>query len=115
MSNPNISGLEKKEVTFRIVDEVKVGDAVALLSRDEVTLPGANYKFIGVCTCVRDGYASVQIQGPATVTYSGTKPSIGHCVLATDDNGGVMIDKTNGLTYLVTDIDTAASTCEILL
>ncbi len=115
MSNPNISGLEKKEVTFKCASKVKVGNAVTLLSKDEVTVPGATYNFFGICTCVRDGYASIQIKGPVSVKYSGIKPSLGYNRFVTDDFGGIVTDKTTGMPYLVTDVDMSTSTCEILL
>ncbi len=115
MSNLNISGLEKKEVTFKCAAKVKVGNAVTFLSKDEVTAPGANYHFFGIVTCIRDGYASVQVKGPVSVKYSGIKPSLGYNRLTTDDYGGVTTNKDNGIPYLVTDVDMSTATCEILL
>ena len=60
----------------------------------------AGDKFCGVVLNQENGMAAVQTEGFVTLTYSGTKPSMGYTKLAANGSGGVM-QSDNGREYLV--------------
>ena len=69
----------------------------------------AGDKFCGVAETVSAFGAGVQIHGFVTVPYTGTAPAMGYAALSANGSGGVKAD-SNGNTYLVAAVDTAAMT-----
>jgi len=74
-------------------------------------------RFHGVIeTIERDNaYCVVRKTGYVTLDYSGTAPSAGIAKLSADASGGVKVDATNGIEYLVVDVDTTNSKVIIFL
>lgn len=114
MINPILDGFETKEVTLRVSAGVAAGKAVGLKNAHTSNIPAAGALFCGVCTSTRNIYASVVLRGHTTVKYSGTAPTFGYNKLASDGNGNVRVDE-NGRYILVTDVDTANQTIDIIL
>lgn len=108
------TGFNTKEVTLFCNTATDVGAVVKLYEAGMVTNAGADEKFCGVCTAIRNTYASVVMAGYATATYSGTAPTVGYCMLASDGDGGVKISDS-GREYLVVGVDTANSTIEFII
>lgn len=71
-------------------------------------------KFCGVAKVVKNGLASVQLHGFATVSYSGNAPAMGITALSADGTGGVKSDSI-GRSYLIVAVDTVAKTATIEL
>lgn len=71
-----------------------------------------NDRFCGVVEGVRGNYAAVQVEGFATVKFSGSM-SVGYVNLCADGNGGVKAGQ--GREYLVVSVDEAAGTAVMKL
>lgn len=112
--NVNLNGFNRKEVTFKASSTVSQGYTVALLSASTVSKAATDKNFTGVCSDLRDKYASVVLSGYVTVAYSGTAPSLGYNKLTADGTGGVQLSD-NGRFILVADVDTENLTCGIVL
>ena len=66
-------------------------------------------------TVAEDGAAGVQIDGLATVHYTGTAPTVGYDLLCADGAGNVTAAEQNGFAYLVAAVDEEAKTAVIKL
>ena len=62
-------------------------------------------QFCGVMGGIRGGFAGVQLHGFATLTYSGTAPSLGYVNLVANGAGGVKVGSA-GKSRLVVSVDT---------
>ncbi len=74
-------------------------------------------RFHGVIeTIERDNaYCVVRKTGYVTLDYSGTDPTAGIVKLSADASGGVKVDATNGIEYLVVDVDTSNNKVTLFL
>ncbi|MBQ9517418.1 MAG: hypothetical protein IJR60_05020 [Eubacterium sp.] len=111
----SFNGYEKSIITFEAGDGLAVGCPVTLNSNGEAVPASANSKFIGICTAIRNGWASVQTGGYATVKYSDSAPSYGVTMLATGANKTVKPVSENGIYYKVVKVDTTNTTAGIIL
>ena len=109
------TGFETNELTFKASSGLKELSPVMLSSSSTVYEPEDGEFFCGVCSTIRNGYATIVLHGCATVRYSGVTPPVGYCYLATDGNGGVCVDNDNGRAILVVSIDESSKTLEILI
>ena len=57
----------------------------------------------------------VRKTGYVTLDYSGTDPTAGIVQLSADASGGVKVDATNGIEYLVVDVDTTNNKVTLFL
>ncbi len=73
----------------------------------------AGEKFCGKAEWIRNGFAAVQVEGFAELTYTGTAPGLGFVSLCADGLGGVKTG--SGKEYLVVSVDTAAKNVTIKL
>ncbi len=110
----SLKGFNENGATFGCTTEVTVGQPVALENNMTVKPCQAEDNFIGAVLGARDGYANVQLTGYTVFTYSGTAPAVGIQTLAADGNGGVCLSDA-GRQFIVTDVDTSASTVGIIL
>ena len=106
-------GIGHLAVTFPAFDSVP-GHVCKLNLNGDATMCDSGDKFIGVTEAVQNYMAAVQVEGFATVRYSGTKPDMGYVSLVADGDGGVMIDST-GRAYLVVSVDSEEMTAVIKL
>lgn len=60
-----------------------------------------------VCVVRKTGYV--------TLSYTGSDPTAGIVKLSADASGGVKVDNTTGIEYLVVDVDTSGKTATIFL
>lgn len=105
------------------------GHVVKLTGSGTVGACSAGDSFIGAAICCKDDACTVQVGGFVTVSYSGTAPAVGWCVLTADGNGGVKTTAEaaaaseaagdaateSGRMLPVVGVDTTAKTVTILL
>ena len=98
------NGVTFKSALTRGSDEGKV---VKVSANDTVALCDDGDLFAGVVKTIAesDGAAVVQTKGFVTVSYSGTAPTLGWCVLDADGAGGVT--KTGSRSYEVVNVDSS--------
>lgn len=109
--NVSFDGYNANSLTFEAADTVSVGTPVAMSDNGKVT--AASSAFCGVCTALKNGYASVQLDGYVRLPYTGSV-TIGYKKLAAE-NGKVKVDNTNGKEYLVLDVNSDTHTLGIIL
>lgn len=112
--NISLLGLGETTATFEAEAGVTAGMPVKMTGDGRVGPCALKDKFCGVAVSTRGGYAAVQVAGYARVPYSGTAPAVGYQTLNGAGDGTVQAEAT-GRSLLVTDVDTAAKTCGILL
>ena len=67
-------------------------------------------------TIERDNaYCVVRKTGYVILAYTGSDPSAGIVKLSADSSGGVKVDNTAGIEYLVVDVDTTGKTVTLYL
>ena len=104
-------------VTIRAEGAVAKGKVVGMASKERVGVPAANEGVCGVALDVaRDGVASVQVRGFATVAYSGSLQP-GWVSLVANGSGGVQKAGTGvtGHEFLLVSSDPQSRTAVILL
>ncbi|NLB36559.1 MAG: hypothetical protein GX824_04565 [Clostridiales bacterium] len=112
----SFNGCNEKSVTFIADDELTAGVPVKVSENDTVSACDAGDSFCGICTSVRNGYATVQLGGFAVIPFTGsTDPSVGYCTLAADGSGGVKVTATGGRSLLVVNVDAASDIVGIML
>ena len=105
------NGFDEEIVTFEANGNIKVGTPVMVTSNGTVST--ALGIFCGICKCIRNGYAAVQLKGYVVVPYI-IAPRIGYSRLSAVD-GKVTGDNVTGREYLVIDIDTETKTVGFML
>lgn len=112
--NNYLDGYDRKEVTLKAGRFVQKGTTVSMEDNFTVKASGGGDAFIGVCTAVESGSASVLLSGFVTLSYSGEAPVCGFSKLSANGSGGVKKDDS-GRDILVVEVDTTAMTCGIIL
>lgn len=107
-------GFETKEITLESAD-LNPGEVAMFTDSLVVYNPEKNQVFCGVCNAVREGYASVVINGYAKTTFTGSAPHLGYQKLSSNGEGGVMVDEENGREYLIVGINGTESTVEFIV
>ncbi len=109
--NVCFNGFGENVLTFETQGTIAVGDPVMITGNGVVQ--AASGRFCGICTNIRNGYASVQLSGYARAAYT-TAPDVGYSKI-TASGGKINADGTNGTEYLVLDVDTTAKTFGFIL
>ncbi len=110
----SLNGYGENVVTLEAEDDVKVGSPVKMTGNGKVGLCTAKEAFCGIAVGVRDGYAAVQMQGfYGNLPYSGSGVQVGYVKLGA--TGARAEAAESGRACLVVAVDTAASTCGIIL
>ena len=112
--NVSFNGFNENSVTFEADSNVTVGAPVKMCGNGKVSACADGEVFCGIATDVRGDYATVQIAGYVTANYSGSAPTVGYTAISAGADGAVSANE-NGRTYLVTDVDTTASTVGFML
>lgn len=102
--NINFKGYNENSVTMLADSTLKDGTENVLVTVGDngtATKAKATKPFLGVCTCVRDGYATVQTRGYCKVKTS-AKLTNGSCLLVAASDGKVA-ENTAGKMYFVLD------------
>lgn len=111
----SLNGFGENVATFEADSSVTAGMPVKMTGNGTVGACLAKDKFCGIALSVRGGYAAVQLCGYAQVAYAGsTAPAVGYQTLSGTGDGKVQAEAA-GRSILVTDVDTAAKTCGIIL
>lgn len=111
----SFGGIGELSVTFMADATVKKGCPVKMTANDTVKVCADGDRMIGVAVeASDDGYATIQLCGYVTLSYTGTAPSVGYTKLAANGNGGMKSDSTGG-EYLVLDVDTSAKTVGFII
>lgn len=111
----SLNGCGENVATFEAEFGVTPGMPVKMTGNGAVGPCSANDAFCGVAVSMRGGFAAVQLGGYVRVPYSGTTtPAVGYQTLNGAGDGTVQVEAT-GRSILVTDVDTAAKLCGILL
>lgn len=108
----SFGGIGELAVTFKTSGTVKKGDPVKIAENGAVATCSAADRFCGVALDVAaDGYATIQLEGYVTMTYSGSgAPTLGYCKLEAAADSTVAVSTGAGGEYLVVDVDTTAKT-----
>ena len=107
-------GFGEQVLTMQSASAIGTGTPVKLTDNYTVSAAAANDAFCGVVLSCREGLCAVQLRGSVTLPYSGTAPSVGASVLASDGEGGVT-SAESGTAVLILAVDSTASTVTILL
>lgn len=102
--NINFNGYDENSVTMLADSTLKDGVQNVLVTvgaNGTATIGKVNKPFLGVCTCVRDGYATVQTRGYCKVNTT-AKLSLGGVTLASTSDGKA-VENTAGKMYFVLD------------
>ncbi len=113
----SFEGIGQVLATFEVEENVMEGSVVTVTSDGTVGLGQAGSLFCGVLARnEEDGCGAVQIEGMASVSYSGpAAPAVGFEMLACDGEGGVKTVESGGFVYLVISVDEASKTAVIKL
>ena len=115
MMEISLNGCGENVATFEADSSVTAGMPVKMTGNGIVGACAAKDCFCGVAISVRGGFAAVQLGGDAQVPYSGTTaPAVGYQTLNSSGDGKVQVEAT-GRSILITDVDTTAKTCGIIL
>ncbi len=109
------TGFETNELTFTASPEVKPGLAVMIMEDSTVYVPEEASDFCGICSSVKDGYATVVLHGCARASFNGIAPSIGYNKLSVNEVGGIQVDDSTGKDYLVVSVDADTMTLELIV
>lgn len=102
--NINFNGYDENSVTMLADTTLKDGEQNVLVTVGDngtATVAKATKPFLGICTCVRDGYATVQTRGYCRVKTS-AKLSLGSVSLVASSDGKVA-ENSAGKMYFVLD------------
>lgn len=113
----SFEGIGQVLATFEVEENVTEGCVVTVTADSTVGLGQAGDLFCGVLVrSEEDGFGAVQIEGMATVSYSGSAaPAVGFETLASDGAGGVKAVESGGFVYLVLSVDEESRTAVIKL
>jgi hypothetical protein len=111
----SLNGLGEQVATFEAESAVTAGNMVKMTANGTVGVCAAGVPFCGMALSARGGFAAVQLGGyVGNVPYTGTGMAVGYKAIAAAADGKVQVN-ASGRNLLVTDVDTAASTCGFLL
>ncbi|MBQ7202863.1 MAG: hypothetical protein IJS03_02465 [Eubacterium sp.] len=92
-------GYETKCLTFETGETITAGELVTVNSLGQAVKTSNGGNFVGVCIAVRNGYASVQVEGYVELPYSGSAPSVGLATLVSDSNANIKAGGENDVVY----------------
>ncbi len=109
-------GYEANTITFEAGEGLAIGMPVTVGATGAAVPADEDDYFIGICTAIRNEWASVQTSGYTEVAYSGDAPSLGLSALTADGEGAVKAGEEGSLAlYKVLKTDTAAGTVGFIL
>lgn len=114
MAKISFEGIGEVMATFTAKSGLESGMVCKITGSGEVGACGAGERFCGLADYVDDGLAAVQVGGFTPVAYSGAVTA-GYAKLVADGSGGVKVDNTNGVEYLVVEVDGTEKVATILL
>ena len=109
-------GYKNETITFEAGENLTVGSPVTVNQNNQAVNASTDSYFVGVCTAIRNGWASVQTDGYIEVKYNGTAPDCGLTKLVCAGEGMVKAGGANNYAlYKVIKVDTANTTVGFIL
>lgn len=102
-------------ITVPCEEDVKAGDPVSLDNTSTAYVSYDGTEFMGLCTQVRGGYATVILTGYAQFGYEGQQPAVGFVKLVCGSEGKVKVDDAIGRSVMVVSVDTQEKKVGIIL
>ena len=100
------NGYNSSTLTFEADDELTVGAPVTVDTDGKAVTAAQGEYFIGICTAIRGGWASVQTDGYVEAEYTGDAPSYGIYPIIAGANGKVAAgNDTSLIPYKILKID----------
>ncbi len=110
----SLNGFNEQVATFES-EPVAAGTPVKMTGNGIVGACADKDAFCGVALTERGGFAAVQLKGYVQLSYTGAAvPAVGYQTLSAAAGGKIQADPA-GRSFLVTDVDTAAKRCGIIL
>ena len=112
----SFEGIGQVLATFQVEEGAVQGGVVTMTGSGTVGTGSAGDLPCGVLLHAEgDGMGAVQVEGMATVSYTGSAPSLGYGMLACDGSGGIQAVDEGGLTCLIVSVDEDSQTAVIKL
>ncbi|MBR0412102.1 MAG: hypothetical protein IJI47_00850 [Eubacterium sp.] len=112
----SFKGYENKTITFEAAEGLTAGAPVTVDANGKAANASADGYFVGVCTAIRNGWASVQTEGYVEVPYTGTAPSHGLVSLVAAGESKVKAGGDGDIAlYKVIKVDTENTTVGFIL
>ena len=109
-------GYKENIITLAKGADLTVGAPVTVNSSGAAIPATTGSYFIGVCTAIRDGWASIQTDGYVELEYSGTAPSTGLVTLVAAGSNAVKVGGEDDIAlYKVVKLDTTNTIVGIIL
>ena len=108
-------GFATECITVPCESDVKAGDPVSLDNSSTAYVCYEGTEFMGLCTYVRDGYATVTLKGYAQFNYEGQEPATGFIKIVCGSEGTVKVDEVVGRSVMVVAVDTQEKKVGIIL
>lgn len=114
--NISFKGYKNNTLTVEADGSLTVGVPVTLSAEGKAIAAGENKDFIGVCTAIRNGWASVQTDGYIELKYTGTAPKCGIEKLSAAGSGKVKVTTGDAYAYYkVLSVDSDETTVGFIL
>lgn len=115
--NINLKGYGVGYVTCKGAQGAEFGEnePIKFTANYTVGRGAAGDEIVGVASGRRGEYVLVQLSGVCTMPYSGTAPTVGLRALVCDGSGGAKLGAAGDRKLLVTAVDTANRTIEVIL
>ena len=113
--NIKLDGFNSKEITLYTEQDIQPGMAVMIAEGYKAIIPGANTRFIGICTSRKGNYITVAVSGVVTTHCSSENISVGYNCLSADGNGNLKLDNGALVETLILEIDKENNIIKILL
>ena len=111
----SFKGYNTSTLTFPAASSLAAGMPVTVNSDGAAAPASAEQDFIGICTAIREGWASVQTDGYVESVYSGDAPTLGMCALTTASGNKIAAADEGGIPYKVLSVDTVNKTVGFIL
>jgi hypothetical protein len=109
-------GYKENTLTLEQGADLTVGAPVTVNANGAAVPASTGAAFIGVCTAIRNGFASIQTDGYTELEYTGTAPSTGLATLVAAGSNKVKAGGDNDIAlYKVVKLDTVNSIVGIIL
>ncbi len=109
----SFGGFNSNIATFKTTEELESCCGVKISESNTVSACADGDSFCGFVVNGEGGYASVQLSGVVTASYTGTAPEVGYTMLASDGIG--VKASESGREYLVIAINETAKTVTFLM
>ncbi len=110
----SFGGYNYNSLTFNVNEKIDIGYPVSIYKSFTMKKADDGSAFQGVVVSSDEKYASVQVNGTVTMSYTGAAPSTGYNSLVSNGAGGVKVSSA-GRQYLVIGTDETNKTVTFLM